>query len=127
MGYEIIDIFFIAFHTLLIVFNITGWIWRKTRVWNLVTLLLTAGSWVFLGIFFGWGYCPLTDWHFAILEKMGESGLPSSYIEYLSERLTGIDIKTSLINSLTLWGLAVSLAVSLILNARDRYARKSGS
>ncbi len=125
LWFEIIDIFFMGFHTLLIIFNITGWMWRKTRKWNLITLLLTAGSWIILGFFFGWGYCPLTDWHFAVLRKMGQSGLPSSYIEFLVERLTGLNVETALINSLTLWGLVASLAVSGVLNIRDRLRKKN--
>ena len=59
------DIFFVVFHTALILFNMAGWIWKKTRLANLITLLLTGSSWLVLGLIVGsLGYCPLTDWHF---------------------------------------------------------------
>ena len=71
MIYQILDIFFVVFHSSLVLFNLFGWLWRKTRVINLVTLSLTGASWLFLGMIYGSpGYCPLTDWHFNILIKL---------------------------------------------------------
>jgi hypothetical protein len=113
---KFLDIFFTAFHTCLVIFNLFGWIWKKTRVANLITLLLTAGSWVILGIFYGWGYCPLTDWHFSILRNLGYTDLPNSYLSFLFTRLTGLPIDQSLVDTVTLWGLIIALAISLILN-----------
>lgn len=120
-----LDIFFMVFHTSLILFNLFGWIWRKTRPWNLVTLLLTASSWLFLGLITGsMGYCPLTDWHFNILESLGKSGLPVSYIKYLADRITGMDFNESVVDAVTLWGLVVSLVFSVSLNIRDRLKKR---
>ena len=113
-----LDIFFTAFHTCLVLFNLFGWIWKKTRLLNLITLLLTAGSWLVLGIFYGFGYCPLTDWHFSVLEKLGYTDLPDSYLSFLFTRLTGLPIDQSLVDTATLWGLIVALAISLYLNIR---------
>src|SRR5665811_299369 len=80
MSYRILDIFFLIFHTFLIFFNLFGWIWKRTRKLNLITLSLTGASWLFLGLSVGTlGYCPLTDWHFKILEKLGKTDLPYSY------------------------------------------------
>jgi len=31
------------------------------------SLLLTAFSWFVLGIWYGWGYCVCTDWHYMVL------------------------------------------------------------
>jgi hypothetical protein len=90
LAMRFLDVFFTVFHTLLIFFNLFGWIWKRTRRINLVCLLLTAGSWLILGIFYGIGYCPLTDWHFAVLERLGYTDLPSSYISFLVHRLTGL-------------------------------------
>ena len=115
---KFLDIFFTVFHTSLVIFNLFGWIWKKTRLANLITLLLTAGSWLFLGIFYGWGYCPLTDWHFSILEKLGYTDLPNSYLSFLFTRLTGLPIDQSLVDAVTLWGLIIALAISLFLNLR---------
>ena len=113
-----LDIFFTAFHTCLVLFNLFGWIWKKTRLLNLITLLLTAGSWVVLGIFYGFGYCPFTDWHFRVLTRLGYSNLPDSYLSFLFTRLTGLPIDQSLVDSVTLWGLIVALVISLYLNIR---------
>lgn len=38
--YAFLDKFFFVFHSALIVFNLFGWIWRKTRAANLVVVLL---------------------------------------------------------------------------------------
>ncbi|HYW94396.1 MAG TPA: DUF2784 domain-containing protein [Bacteroidales bacterium] len=121
---HILDIFFIVFHTSLVLFNLFGWIWKKTRQLNLVTLLLTGGSWFILGIFYGIGYCPLTEWHFRILEKLGIYNLPNSYMSYLAERLTGIRFDPRLVDALTLTGFVLALILSVVFNARDFAAKK---
>lgn len=122
--YNLIDWFFTIFHTLLIIFNITGWAWKRTRKLNLLSLLLTAGSWLILGIFYGIGYCPLTDWHWNVLYRLGESGLPPSYTQYLIDRLTGIELTSSQADFLTAAGLAAALIISVFLNIRD-YRKRS--
>lgn len=124
MIYHILDIFFVVFHTSLIIFNVFGWIWKRTRILNLILLSLTGASWLFIGLIVGTlGYCPLTDWHFSVLEKLGKTDLPSSYTEYLSERLTGFDFRSSLVDKITLSVFIAALVVSLILNLRD-FVRK---
>jgi len=125
MIYRILDIFFVVFHTSLILFNIFGWIWKKTRLWNLVTLALTGSSWLFLGLIVGVpGYCPFTDWHFSVLEKLGRTGLPNSYIKYLADRLTGHDLNPSIVDSVTLYTFIAALALSITLNIRDYLGKK---
>jgi hypothetical protein len=126
-GYHILDVFFVIFHTSLILFNLFGWIWKKTRLANLITLLLTGASWLLLGLIVGTlGYCPLTDWHFNILSRLGETDLPYSYIKYLVDRLTGLDVSQPLVDSATLYGLLAALAVSLFLNIRDYIRKRAG-
>jgi hypothetical protein len=118
---KFLDIFFTVFHTCLVLFNLFGWIWKKTRRLNLICLLLTAGSWVILGIFYGFGYCPLTDWHFNILSQLGYTDLPTSYLSFLFTRITGLSIDQALVDGITLWGLIVALILSLYLNLRPRF------
>ncbi|MFZ0280471.1 MAG: DUF2784 domain-containing protein [Bacteroidales bacterium] len=114
---RILDIFFVVFHTTLILFNSFGWIWYKTRRLNLVTLLLTGSSWLFLGLIVGTlGYCPLTDWHFNILAKLGKTNIPDSYVKYLGDRLTGLDLNASLIDDITLYTFIAALVLSIIFN-----------
>lgn len=120
MWYRLLDIFFVLFHTSLVLFNLFGWIWRKTRVANLITLSVTGASWLILGWLVGTlGYCPLTDWHFNVLSRLGETGLPTSYMKYLIDRLTGFDVSSQLVDSVTLWTFVAALALSLSLNIRD--------
>jgi hypothetical protein len=128
MIWHILDIFFVAFHTLLIFFNLFGWIWRKARIFNLITLLLTGASWLLLGLIVGTlGYCPLTDWHFSVLNKLGVSDLPSSYIKYLVDRLTGLDINPSLVDNVTLHSFLAAFGLSLFFNIRDFLAGRKKS
>jgi|SRR6056297_342641 len=117
--YKAVDIFFVVFHTGLILFNVFGWIWHKTRRINLYSLLLTGGSWFILGIFYGIGFCPLTQWHFDVLRKLGNSNLPYSYITYLVHRLSGVMFEAELIDTITMTVFFVALIISVILNIRQ--------
>ena len=120
MMLRILDIFFVVFHSTLVIFNLFGWIWKKTRILNLITLLITGSSWLFLGMIAGtMGYCPLTDWHFNILEKLGKTDLPNSYVKYLADRVTGLNFDSNIVDKMTLYLFLAALILSLILNARD--------
>lgn len=113
---HLFDYFFIIFHSLVIIVNLFGWTWKKTRKLNLILLILTGLSWGFLGIFYGMGYCPLTDWHFNVLYQLGEHGLPNSYIKYFLERISGITFDAVLIDNLTLILFLAALVASLLVN-----------
>ena len=123
--YKLADILFVVFHTSLILFNVFGWIWKKTRLTNLVTILVTFASWFLLGLIVGqMGYCPSTDWHFSILRELGHTDLPTSYIKYLADRLSGQDFSQKLVDDLTLWGLLAAFIISAALNTRDFIRRR---
>jgi hypothetical protein len=125
MVWHILDIFFVIFHTSLILFNLFGWIWKRTRKYNLVVLALTGASWLFLGLIVGTlGYCPLTDWHFSILEKTGVTNLPYSYVKYLADRLTGLDLNPSVVDDVTMYSFLAALGISLFFNIRDFIRKK---
>jgi len=126
MVWKVLDIFFVIFHTSIIFFNLFGWIWKRTRKYNLVLLLLTGGSWIFLGLLVGSiGYCPLTDWHFQVLEKLGRTDLPVSYVKYLADRITGLSFNSGLIDSITLYSYLTALVISVFLNIRDFFKARS--
>lgn len=120
MLYTVLDILFVVFHTALILFNVSGWIWKKTQKANLITLLLTGSSWFILGIFYGIGYCPLTDWHWEILEQLGKTNLPDSYMKYLFDRITGIGINDSFVDTIVAAVYFISLIISIIVNVLRR-------
>lgn len=120
--YAFLDVAFVVFHTALVAFNLTGWIWKKTRRLHLAAIGLTVLSWFGLGLFFGWGYCPCTDWHWQVKRRLGETGLPASYVKYYLDRLTGLAWDPFVVDVLVA-GLGLgALAVSVWLNVRDRRA-----
>src|SRR5690242_3408070 len=119
MVYQFLNIFFFVFHTAFTLFNITGWMFRKTRKWNLITLLLTAFSWFFLGIWYGWGYCLCTDWHWQVREKLGYHDNQNSYIQFLLEKLTGAGVNYELVEKATLIVFLISFTMSIWLNIKD--------
>jgi len=81
---------------------------------------MTGASWLFLGLLVGTlGYCPLTEWHFNVLNKLGVSDLPSSYVKYLADRLTGLDINSSLVDNITLYSFLAAFGLSIYVNFRD--------
>jgi hypothetical protein len=128
MIYHILDIFFVIFHSSVIIFNLFGWIWKKTRIANLILLTLTGASWLFLGLIVGvLGYCPFTDWHFNVLYKLGKTDLPNSYVKYLADRITGLNFNASLVDSITLYAFLAALAISVFLNINDYRKKKKNS
>ena len=125
--YTFLDYFFIVFHGSLVLFILTGWAWRKTRRIHLITTGLTMFSWFGLGICYGWGYCPCTDWHWEIKYKLGETNLPNSYVEYYIDKLTGLTWNPLVVDSAVLILGLVTFALSCWLNWKDwnshQYAR----
>jgi len=117
-GLHILNVFFFAFHTALVLFNLFGWLFRKTRRLHLYSMLLLVFSWVVLGFWKGFGYCFLTDWHYQVLWALGERGLPNSYIAFLVERLSGWRPDAGLVDALTLACTVLALVGSLWVNLR---------
>ena len=50
---ELLNAAFFVLHTTWIAFTCLGWIWRVTRPWQLSAAVLTALSWVGLGMLYG--------------------------------------------------------------------------
>ncbi|HDZ25813.1 hypothetical protein LCGC14_0835330 [marine sediment metagenome] len=117
--YTFLDKFFFVFHSALIVFNLFGWIWRKTRVANLVVVLLTVLSWTILGIWYGFGFCPSTEWHWQVRAKLGHYDMPSSYTKFLVDSLTGLDVNEKLVDIFAVLFLTLALFASVLTNMRD--------
>ncbi len=123
--FHLLDIFFLVFHTALTLFNLTGWIWRKTRLLNLITLSLTGFSWTILGKWYGFGYCPCTDWHWEVRWELGYRDMPRSYLKFLVDHLTGLNVDPVLMNRIAAVAFSVAFLLSLGLNLRA-YLRKRG-
>ena len=125
MIYEALNIFFFLFHSALILFNTFGWLFPRLRKWNLLTLLLTAFSWFVLGIWYGWGYCVCTDWHWDVRRELGYDDASDSYIHFLILKLTGIDFSERLLDVATVVVFFLSLVGSVWVNVRG-YGRRRG-
>jgi hypothetical protein len=112
------DYFCFFFHTLWMLFNCLGWAWKRTRLWNLLTLALTAASWFILGMWFGWGYCLCTDWHWQVRGKLGYPR-EHTYVHLLVLEMTGMDFPPELVDRVTVSAFFVAAGLSLALNTRD--------
>ena len=115
-----LNAFFFGFHTALILFNLSGWLWRKTRRLHLGVLFLTVLSWTVLGIWYGFGYCPSTDWHWQVRLALGYREMPASYIKFLVDALTGLDADPAVVDTLAVVFLTAALVLSVVTNMRDR-------
>jgi hypothetical protein len=124
---KIIDVFFIGFHTTLILFNVFGWLVPRWRFANFISLSLTAFSWLILGIWFGWGYCVCTDWHWQIREMLGYQNTSSSYIHFLILELTNINIPAKLVDTYTAIVFFTAFLISFYLNLKKWMAKKKRS
>lgn len=112
----LLDVFFYALHLIIIGFNLFGWIWTKTRKLHLLVVALTLGSWLILGIWYGFGYCFLTDWQWNIKEKLGETDLPNSFVKYFADQITGLDFDPGLIDGITLGAFALAIGATIYVN-----------
>ena len=125
--YIFLNYFFFIFHTIFTLFNIFGWIFKKMRKIHLITLILTVFSWYFLGIWYGFGYCFCTDWHWKVREKLGYVDESISYIHFLILKLTGINFNEDLVINVTIIVFFICFALSVALNIRDIVkARRNG-
>jgi len=116
---QALDIAFFTFHTVLVLFNLLGWVVPKWRKWNLATLAATAFSWFVMGIWFGWGYCLCTDWHFQIRRRLGYVDDSPTYIHLMIKLITGANLDPNLVQGITATGFIFGLIMSLITNLRD--------
>jgi hypothetical protein len=113
-----IDYFFILFHSALILFNIFGWIIPKWRFANLISLSVTAFSWFVLGIWYGIGYCPFTDWHWKVRQLLGYRDESNSYIHFLILKIFGVHLPENWVDTATLIILLLAFFISVILNQK---------
>lgn len=121
---KVINVFFIGFHTILILFNVFGWMVPKWRFAHIISLTLTAFSWFILGIWFGWGYCICTDWHWQIRDMLGYENTSSSYIHFLLLKLTNINFPVNLVDSSTVIIFFSAFIISIYVNIRKWIGKK---
>lgn len=111
-----LDYFYTLLHLLIIGFNLFAWAFPATRKLHLYGVGITLSCWLILGIWYGIGYCPITDWQWQVKAQLGEQNLPDSFIKYYADRLTGSYIDPKVIDGLTLGFFLISISISLYLN-----------
>jgi hypothetical protein len=88
-------------------------------------LLLTGASWFVLGLFYGIGYCPLTDWHWQVLSELGTYPTENSYVQYFFRRTLNMKISVEFADGLTVMAFFLALCCSLIVNFRSIFKKKT--
>jgi hypothetical protein len=122
---RLLDILLTFTHLLVIGFNLLGWIWKRTRRLHLYLVVITAFSWLVLGLRYGMGYCFLTDWQWRIKERLGETNLPNSFITYYLQKITGKTFSNSLVDNTVAATFGIAALLSVILNFFDRKRAKA--
>lgn len=113
---RVTDIMLTVAHLAVILFNLFGWIPPKTRRAHFVLVVLTAASWFVLGLWFGIGYCPLTDWQWDVKRQLGEANLPGNFVEYFAESLSGRDFDSGFVDLITGISFILAAVMSVYVN-----------
>lgn len=116
MSLQLLDYTFTVAHLLIIGANLLLWIWPKTRKLHLYIVGATLFCWLILGIWYGIGYCPVTDWQWQIKSKLGEVNLPNSFVKYHLDRITGLNIADTTVDLITLGTFLIAIMYSIKLN-----------
>jgi hypothetical protein len=117
-----LDYFLTLFHSAIVLFVLTGWIFKSTRKAHIIAIGLILIAWLGIGWYKGViGYCPLTDWHWDIKRDLGERNISSSFIEYMLEKITGLDLNRKLVDVGTAVGLILSVLVAGYVNLRSYF------
>ena len=120
-----LDVLLTLVHLAIVGFNLLGWIWPATRRAHFVLVMVTAASWFLLGLWFGLGYCPVTDWQWQVKERLGERNLPASFITYMANKLTGRDFSPSLVDTVTMACFAAAVLLSFYVNFFKKNRRRN--
>ena len=118
-----LDYFSLVFHSLFTLFNMFGWIWKKTRKIHLVTMLLTLASWFILGIWYGWGFCLCTDWHWQVREALKNPIESYSYIHFLIHQISGVNMDPAFVDNTVLVVMFICFVLTCTMNFLD-YRKK---
>jgi hypothetical protein len=89
-------------------------------------LVSTGFSWFVLGIWYGFGFCPCTEWHWQVRIALGHDDMPRSYTKFLVDSLTGLDVNAVLMDTMTLVLFLLALFASVMANTREWKRRRQG-
>jgi len=115
--YRGLDAFFFVFHTGLVLFVLLGWLPRRTRLAHLAVVFLVFFSWFGLGLWYGIGYCPSTEWHWQVRQRLGYGPMADSYLKFVFDGLTGLDVNARVVDVLAFGCFLAAGCISVLLNA----------
>lgn len=118
----ICDVLFTILHLAIVIFLMTGWVWKQTRKIHFLLVSATVFCWVILGFWYGFGYCPITDWQWSIKAQRGETDLPNSFIKYIADYLTGRYISSSIIDGVTAGSFGFVVVITVYLAAKRKWS-----
>jgi len=116
--YKVSDLALVVIHGVIIIFTLFGWILPATRLAHLCWIVVTLCCWYVLGIWFGMGYCPVTDLQWRLKKKMGIGRPEKTFVQFWLERITRRAWTIRGADCLTEGITMVSGAISLALNVR---------
>ncbi|MCA1901621.1 MAG: DUF2784 domain-containing protein [Candidatus Hydrogenedens sp.] len=122
---KIADVLLTVIHLIFIVFILFGWIPIKLRKVHYISMWIVFISWFLLGLYFGLGYCPLTDLHWKIKIKLNEVNLPYSFIKYILDRITKNDFDETMINYVTVVVFIFIFILSTYFFIKDKRSKKT--
>lgn len=122
--YIVLDWTFFVLHGAFILFNMVGWAWQRTRVLHLITLALTTFSWFVMGMFWGWGYCVLTDWHTHIRRQLAYAEPEATFAQQFAGRLCGLPLDRTFADCITGSIFTFIVVVTAITWSRKRFSKR---
>ncbi len=111
------DIALEVVHIAVIVFNLVGWVFPRTRFLHWLSVNITAFSWLVMGFFYGFGYCFLTDWHWQVKASLDNMPQESSFITYFLYKI-GLQTSERTIDLFTAITFACIFLLSWVINFR---------
>jgi hypothetical protein len=88
---------------------------RETRQLHYFLALLILVSWYGLGIFYGFGYCLITDIQWRIKRLLGQMPSTEYYIKYMIDKITGLNTRANFVNGITTYTYFGILMIATIL------------
>jgi hypothetical protein len=79
-----------------------------------MSLSITGFFWLIAGIWYGFGYCPLTEWHWNVKARLGHLNLPDSYIKYILDYATKRSWDATFVDNITIGAFSIAFVCSFI-------------
>ncbi len=98
---KLLDLLFHVVHLSIICFFLFALLFESMRLPHLILSLLILTSWCGLGLFFGFGYCLVTDLQWKIKKKLNQELPTEFYVKYIIDKTTGLNTNSSIINGIT--------------------------